>query len=84
MAALALKASRARSRRPGPAPEAAASPAVDTARVGELMQKIQANPKDVTSLQSLADIYYGAGDVAESRFMVSADQKRIDDGLFMR
>jgi cytochrome c-type biogenesis protein CcmH/NrfG len=47
-----------------PAPEAAASPAVDTARVGELMQKIQADPKDVTSLQSLADIYYQANDYA--------------------
>ncbi len=49
-----------------PAPEAAASPAVDQAVVGELMKKIQANPKDVTSLQSLADAYYQASDFATS------------------
>lgn len=40
----------------------AASPAIDTARVGELMQKISADPRDVTSLQALADIYYLAND----------------------
>ena len=45
-----------------PDPAAAASPAVDTERVAGLMQKIQANPKDVESLQALADIYYLAGD----------------------
>lgn len=50
-----------------PAPEAAASPAVDTAVVAELMQKIQANPKDVTSLQSLADAYYQANDFASAQ-----------------
>ena len=37
---------------------AAASPAIDTAKVGDLMQKIQADPKDISSLQALADIYY--------------------------
>jgi len=41
---------------------AAASPAIDTVKVAELMQKIQADPKDTASLQSLADIYYLAGD----------------------
>lgn len=45
-----------------PAPEAAASPAVDQARVAVLMQKIQADPRDVASLQSLADLYYQVGD----------------------
>jgi tetratricopeptide (TPR) repeat protein len=43
-----------------------ASPAVDTARVAELMQKIAADPKDVASLQSLADIYYLANDFETS------------------
>jgi tetratricopeptide (TPR) repeat protein len=47
---------------PNPVAGAAASPAVDTARVAELMGKIAANPKDVASLQSLADIYYLAND----------------------
>jgi len=45
-----------------PAPEAAASGGIDTAKVAELMTKISADPNDTTSLQSLADIYYGAGD----------------------
>jgi tetratricopeptide (TPR) repeat protein len=45
-----------------PAPEAAATPGVDAAQVAELMQKIAADPKDIASLQSLADLYYGGGD----------------------
>jgi tetratricopeptide (TPR) repeat protein len=45
-----------------PAPEAAASPAVDAAQVTALMEKITANPKDIASLQSLADLYYQASD----------------------
>jgi len=45
-----------------PAPEAAASPGVDQARVAVLMQKIQADPKDIKSLQSLADLYYQVSD----------------------
>jgi tetratricopeptide (TPR) repeat protein len=45
-----------------PAPDAAASPAVDAAQVTALMQKIQVDPKDIASLQSLADLYYQAGD----------------------
>jgi hypothetical protein len=45
-----------------PAPEAAASPGVDAAQVAALMQKIQADPKDIVSLQSLADLYYQASD----------------------
>jgi tetratricopeptide (TPR) repeat protein len=47
-----------------PAPAAAASPGIDTAKVGELMVKIQADPTDTESLQALADIYYGANDYA--------------------
>jgi cytochrome c-type biogenesis protein CcmH/NrfG len=45
-----------------PAPEAAASPAIDQAQVADLMQKIAANPQDVASLKSLADLYYQAND----------------------
>ncbi len=45
-----------------PAPEAAASPGVDAAQVATLMQKITANPRDIASLQSLADLYYQASD----------------------
>jgi tetratricopeptide (TPR) repeat protein len=35
---------------------------VDKTKVAALMQKISANPKDVASLQSLGDIYFGAAD----------------------
>lgn len=45
-----------------PVPEAAASPGVDAAQVAELMKKIQADPRDIASLQSLADLYYQASD----------------------
>jgi cytochrome c-type biogenesis protein CcmH/NrfG len=41
---------------------ASAVASVDTAKVGELMQKISANPKDVASLQALGDLYFTAGD----------------------
>ena len=50
-----------------PAPEAAASSGVDPAQVAPLMEKIQQNPKDVASLQALADLYYQGGDYATSR-----------------
>jgi tetratricopeptide (TPR) repeat protein len=36
--------------------------ALDTAKVGTLMQAISANPKDIKSLQSLGDTYFAAGD----------------------
>ena len=49
-----------------PAPEAAASPKLDQAQVAALMAKIQADPKDVVSLQSLADLYYQASDFASA------------------
>jgi len=35
-------------------------PTVDSARVAELMQIIQANPNDIAALQELGDIYYSA------------------------
>jgi tetratricopeptide (TPR) repeat protein len=50
-----------------PAPEAAASPGVDEAQVAELMKKIQADPRDVASLQSLADLYYQASDYSTAQ-----------------
>ncbi len=53
-----------------PAPEDSAA-AIDTAQVAALMQKIQADPKDVASLQSLGDIYFQAGEYA-----VAADWER--------
>ena len=46
-----------------PAPSAAASaPVLDQAKVGELMGKIQANPKDADALMALGDEYYKIGD----------------------
>ena len=49
-----------------PDPAAAASPAVDQARVTALMQKVQADPKDIVSLQALADLYFQASDFKDS------------------
>jgi cytochrome c-type biogenesis protein CcmH/NrfG len=51
----------------GPGNSPAASPAasasvLDQAKVGELMAKIQANPKDADSLMALGDEYYKIGD----------------------
>jgi cytochrome c-type biogenesis protein CcmH/NrfG len=45
-----------------PAPEASGQAQLDSARVAALMAKIQADPKDVASLQALGDMYFGAGD----------------------
>jgi len=42
------------------------APSLDPAKVAALMQKIQADPKDITSLQSLADLYYDVGDFKTS------------------
>ena len=47
-----------------PAPAASAAPVLDQAKVGELMTKIQANPKDADALMSLGDEYYRVGDFA--------------------
>jgi tetratricopeptide (TPR) repeat protein len=48
-----------------PAPNATA--ALDEAKVLELMQQLNTNPKDVAVLRQLADLYYTAGDNATSR-----------------
>ncbi len=42
------------------------APAIDQARVGALMQKISANPKDAASLGELANIYFQGGDYKNS------------------
>jgi tetratricopeptide (TPR) repeat protein len=41
---------------------AAATPQLDTAKVGAAMQRISANPKDVAALKELGDLYFQAGD----------------------
>ncbi len=38
-----------------------AAPAVDTAKVADLMAKVQANPEDVDTLMALADEFYAGG-----------------------
>jgi cytochrome c-type biogenesis protein CcmH/NrfG len=43
---------------------AASAPVLDQAAVGELMAKIQANPKDADALMALGDEYYKVGDFA--------------------
>ena len=43
-----------------------ASPTLDMAQVASLMQKIAANPKDVTSLMALSGLYFQAGDYTNS------------------
>jgi tetratricopeptide (TPR) repeat protein len=48
-------------------PAPAATSGLDEARVLELMQAINTNPKDVDALRELADLYYAAGDNATSR-----------------
>jgi len=47
-----------------PAPEASGQGQVDAGRVADLMTKIQADPKDVVSLQALGDQYFQAADWA--------------------
>jgi tetratricopeptide (TPR) repeat protein len=47
-----------------PAPEVAAQPTLNTGRVAELMQAIQADANDVEALQELADLYFNSGDYA--------------------
>jgi tetratricopeptide (TPR) repeat protein len=46
-----------------PAPQSS-QPALDTARVAQLMQAIQANPNDIDALQGLGDLYFAARDYA--------------------
>ena len=50
---------------PDPVASSSTTP-VDQAKVGALMQKITANPKDAASLSALADIYFQAGDYKNS------------------
>jgi tetratricopeptide (TPR) repeat protein len=50
---------------PDPVASASTTP-VDQAKVGALMQKITANPKDTASLGELANIYFQAGDYKNS------------------
>ena len=45
---------------------AATAPAVDVAKVADLMAKLQANPKDTVTLLALADEYYAGGQFAEA------------------
>jgi cytochrome c-type biogenesis protein CcmH/NrfG len=47
-----------------PAPEAAASPAVDQAQVATLMAKLQTNPNDAATLIDLGNLYYNGADYA--------------------
>lgn len=65
-----------------PAPEASASPAIDQAKVADLMQKITTNPKDTASLLELGNIYFDAGDYKSAGdFMakvVAIDPKNAD------
>ncbi len=42
------------------------APAIDQAKVGALMQKITANPKDTAALGELANIYFQGGDYKNS------------------
>jgi len=65
-----------------PAPEASAGAVqIDQARVAGLMQKITADPKDVTSLQELGDIYFAAGDYSTAggwmEKILAADPKNL-------
>ena len=65
----------------------AASAGIDMAQVASLMQKISANPSDTASLQSLGDLYYGAGDYANAGTfydkLLALDPKNIK-GLLAR
>lgn len=45
---------------------APSAPTLDQAKVGELMARIQANPKDADALMALGDEYYKIGDFATS------------------
>jgi cytochrome c-type biogenesis protein CcmH/NrfG len=49
-----------------PAPEASSGAQLDTAQVAQLMEKVQADPTDVASLQALGDLYFQAADYVTS------------------
>ena len=48
-------------------PTPTAAPALDLVRVGALMQRITADPKDVTAYAQLGALYFNAGSTAASR-----------------
>ncbi len=52
-----------------------AAPTLDTARVGQLMARIQDDPNDVAALQELGDLYFVVGDY---RVASDWDQKVLD------
>ena len=54
---------------------ASGATAVDPAKVGALMQKITANPKDKASLQALGDLYFAATDYKNAAVF---EQKVLD------
>ncbi len=59
-----------------PAPEAAASPGVDPAQVGDAHgRRSRPNPKDVASLQALADLYYQRDDYDDRRRLPREDRR---------
>ncbi|WP_199921686.1 tetratricopeptide repeat protein [Intrasporangium calvum] len=49
--------------------------AVDPAKLAELTKKVEANPKDIASLQGIADLYFGANDWANAK---AFSQKALD------
>jgi cytochrome c-type biogenesis protein CcmH/NrfG len=53
----------------------AGAKAVDPAKVGALMKKISANPKDTVSLLALGDLYFGASDFKNAALW---EQKVLD------
>jgi cytochrome c-type biogenesis protein CcmH/NrfG len=63
-----------------PAPDA--SSAVDPAQVSALMQKLSADPADVTTMRSLGDLYYTAGDYATAAIwmerILQVDDQNVD------
>ncbi len=54
---------------------ASASPTMDSARLAALTQKVKENPKDATSLQGIADLYFQVGDYSTA---ASFSQKALD------
>ncbi len=66
-------------------PSPSASPALDQAKVADLMARIQANPRDVASLLALADAFGKAGDDASAgdwaTKALAVDPKNVDGYL---
>lgn len=49
------------------AQQSATAPVVDQAKLAELTKKVAANPKDVASLQAIADVYFNGQDWANAK-----------------